>query len=69
MTLRNNLKQISLCYFSALICDLFDDACFRWIVMNLQTEKIKAKISRKDLTSMYIKRQFLFPYGMMGEKK
>ena len=62
MTLRNNLKQIFLHYFSALISDLLEEIRFKGDLLNLQTEKIRAKISLKDLMSMGLERQTLFLY-------
>lgn len=62
MTLRNNLKKISLCNFSTFIYGLFNDVCFRGVSLNLQTKEIKYKISMNESMSLTIKTQDLFLY-------
>ena len=62
MTLRKNLKQINLHFFSTLLFALLNNIWYRGVLMELQMEKIRAKISMKDLMGKKLKKQTLFPY-------
>lgn len=62
MTLRKNLKQINLHFFSTLLFALLNNIWYRGVLMELQMEKIRTKISMEDLMGKKLKKQTLFPY-------
>jgi len=62
MTLRKNLKQINLHFFSVLTAGLLKDMRTKGVLMELQTKKIKDKISVNCLKVLRIKNQAVFPY-------
>ena len=62
MTLRKNLKQINLHFFSVLTAGLLKYMRTKGVLMELQIEKIKYKISLNRLKNLKIKNQAILPF-------